>query len=126
MNIIFMETRNKDKIPLFLFEQRVFLTGGNMMYPNLKERIEKELMAIRPFQSTFQVIKAGKICLPLAMSLYKMSWPGNVTQCSCVSCCVQSLLRMSKTSNPQKQKKRREQTNMWYYYPRHSDRVSSL
>ncbi|XP_071802148.1 actin-related protein 5-like [Asterias amurensis] len=39
--------------------QRVFLTGGNMMYPNMKDRIETELMAMRPFQSTFQVIPAG-------------------------------------------------------------------
>uniref|UniRef100_G1PD23 Actin-related protein 5 n=1 Tax=Myotis lucifugus TaxID=59463 RepID=G1PD23_MYOLU len=35
--------------------QNVFLTGGNLMYPGLKVRIEKELLAMRPFQSSFQV-----------------------------------------------------------------------
>ncbi|XP_036273652.1 actin-related protein 5 isoform X3 [Pipistrellus kuhlii] len=35
--------------------QNVFLTGGNLMYPGLKGRIEKELLAMRPFQSSFQV-----------------------------------------------------------------------
>ncbi|XP_061536995.1 actin-related protein 5 [Phycodurus eques] len=33
----------------------VFLTGGNMQYPGMKERIERELLAIRPFQSHFKV-----------------------------------------------------------------------
>lgn len=35
--------------------QNVFLTGGNVMYPGMKARIEKELLAMRPFQSSFQV-----------------------------------------------------------------------
>ncbi|XP_017524504.3 actin-related protein 5 isoform X1 [Manis javanica] len=35
--------------------QNVFLTGGNMMYPGMKARIEKELLEMRPFQSAFQV-----------------------------------------------------------------------
>ncbi|XP_060045953.1 actin-related protein 5 isoform X2 [Erinaceus europaeus] len=35
--------------------QNVFLTGGNMMYPGMKARIEKELLEMRPFQSSFQV-----------------------------------------------------------------------
>ncbi|XP_075757454.1 actin-related protein 5 isoform X2 [Pelodiscus sinensis] len=35
--------------------QNVFLTGGNTMYPGLKARIEKELLEMRPFQSSFQV-----------------------------------------------------------------------
>lgn len=35
--------------------QNVFLTGGNMMYPGMKVRIEKELLEMRPFQSSFQV-----------------------------------------------------------------------
>ncbi|XP_038046523.1 actin-related protein 5-like [Patiria miniata] len=39
--------------------QRVFLTGGNMMYPGMKQRIEAELLAMRPFQSPFQVFTAG-------------------------------------------------------------------
>uniref|UniRef100_A0A5F8HI82 Actin-related protein 5 n=1 Tax=Monodelphis domestica TaxID=13616 RepID=A0A5F8HI82_MONDO len=35
--------------------QNVFLTGGNVMYPGMKSRIEKELLEMRPFQSSFQV-----------------------------------------------------------------------
>nr|KAF6421612.1 actin related protein 5 [Rousettus aegyptiacus] len=35
--------------------QNVFLTGGNMMYPGMKVRIEKELLEMRPFRSSFQV-----------------------------------------------------------------------
>ncbi|XP_062996775.1 actin-related protein 5 [Elgaria multicarinata webbii] len=35
--------------------QNVFLTGGNMMYLGMKARIHKELLEIRPFQSSFQV-----------------------------------------------------------------------
>lgn len=39
--------------------QNVFLTGGNVMYPGLKSRIHKELLEMRPFQSTFQVNMAS-------------------------------------------------------------------
>nr|XP_033770780.1 actin-related protein 5 [Geotrypetes seraphini] len=35
--------------------QNVFLTGGNMTFPGMKARIERELLEMRPFQSTFQV-----------------------------------------------------------------------
>lgn len=35
--------------------RNVFLTGGNLQYPGMKERIERELLAMRPFQSHFQV-----------------------------------------------------------------------
>ncbi|XP_021776754.2 actin-related protein 5 isoform X2 [Papio anubis] len=35
--------------------QNVFLTGGNTMYPGMKARMEKELLEMRPFQSSFQV-----------------------------------------------------------------------
>ncbi|XP_027477634.1 actin-related protein 5 isoform X2 [Zalophus californianus] len=38
-----------------LLVQNVFLTGGNMMYPGMKGRIEKELLEMRPFQSAFKV-----------------------------------------------------------------------
>ncbi|XP_073165852.1 actin-related protein 5 isoform X2 [Lepidochelys kempii] len=38
-----------------LLVQNVFLTGGNTMYPGLKARIQKELLEMRPFQSSFQV-----------------------------------------------------------------------
>lgn len=33
----------------------VFLTGGNMQHPGMKERVERELLALRPFQSHFKV-----------------------------------------------------------------------
>lgn len=36
--------------------QNVFLTGGNTMYPGMKARMEKELLEMRPFQSSFQVL----------------------------------------------------------------------
>ncbi|XP_052040121.1 actin-related protein 5 [Apodemus sylvaticus] len=38
-----------------LLVQNVFLTGGNVMYPGMKARVEKELLEMRPFQSSFQV-----------------------------------------------------------------------
>ncbi|KAK2897836.1 actin-related protein 5 isoform X1 [Channa argus] len=36
----------------------VFLTGGNMQYPRMKDRVERELLALRPFQSNFKVTMA--------------------------------------------------------------------
>ncbi|MGH0153828.1 UNVERIFIED_CONTAM: hypothetical protein FKN15_056938 [Acipenser sinensis] len=39
--------------------QNVLLTGGNLMYPGTRERLERELLAIRPFQSHFQVRMAS-------------------------------------------------------------------
>uniref|UniRef100_A0A667XGD3 Actin-related protein 5 n=1 Tax=Myripristis murdjan TaxID=586833 RepID=A0A667XGD3_9TELE len=41
----------------------VFLTGGNMQYPGMKERVERELLAMRPFQSHFQVSMASRPAL---------------------------------------------------------------
>uniref|UniRef100_A0A8C6TC95 Actin-related protein 5 n=1 Tax=Neogobius melanostomus TaxID=47308 RepID=A0A8C6TC95_9GOBI len=38
----------------------VFLTGGNMLYPGMKQRVERELLAIRPFQSHFKVSMAAR------------------------------------------------------------------
>ncbi|CAN9515779.1 unnamed protein product [Ophioblennius macclurei] len=38
----------------------VFLTGGNMQYPGMKERVERELLAMRPFQSQFKVNMASR------------------------------------------------------------------
>ena len=40
-----------------------------MSYPNIQQRIEKELLAIRPFQSTFQVFQAGKEIYTEAMCI---------------------------------------------------------
>ena len=55
--------------------QYVFLTGSNANFPNLLERISKELLEMRPFQSTFNVFKAGMYCrwgCILAMELVHM------------------------------------------------------
>ncbi|XP_034000453.1 actin-related protein 5 [Trematomus bernacchii] len=41
----------------------VFLTGGNMLYPGMKERVERELLAMRPFQSQFKVTMASQPAL---------------------------------------------------------------
>lgn len=40
----------------------VFLTGGNMQYPGMRERVERELLAMRPFQSHFKVCPFLKPC----------------------------------------------------------------
>ncbi|XP_071948092.1 actin-related protein 5-like [Antedon mediterranea] len=39
--------------------QNVFITGGNMSYPGIEQRITKELLEMRPFQSTFNILKAA-------------------------------------------------------------------
>ncbi|XP_065174922.1 actin-related protein 5-like [Sycon ciliatum] len=39
--------------------QNVFLTGGVSKYPNLKERVDRELLAMRPYQSSFGVTLGG-------------------------------------------------------------------
>uniref|UniRef100_A0A8C5QXJ1 Actin-related protein 5 n=1 Tax=Leptobrachium leishanense TaxID=445787 RepID=A0A8C5QXJ1_9ANUR len=39
--------------------QNVFLTGGNVMYPGFRDRMEKELLQLRPFGSSFQVSVAS-------------------------------------------------------------------
>ncbi|XP_056455766.1 actin-related protein 5 [Gadus chalcogrammus] len=41
----------------------VFLTGGNMLYPGMKERVERELLAMRPFQSHYKVTLAARPAL---------------------------------------------------------------
>ncbi|KAM9856040.1 actin-related protein 5 [Aulostomus maculatus] len=41
----------------------MFLTGGNMQYPGMKERVERELLAMRPFQSHFKVTMASRPAL---------------------------------------------------------------
>jgi actin-related protein 5 len=35
--------------------QNIFLTGGNVLFPNFKERLERELLASRPSGSSFAV-----------------------------------------------------------------------
>ncbi|KAG9270189.1 actin-related protein 5 [Astyanax mexicanus] len=46
-----------------LLAENVFLTGGNLLYPGVKERVERELLAIRPFQSHFKVSQAAQPAL---------------------------------------------------------------
>ncbi|XP_066500287.1 actin-related protein 5 [Hoplias malabaricus] len=43
--------------------ENVFLTGGNLLYPGVKERVERELLAMRPFQSHFKVTLASQPAL---------------------------------------------------------------
>ncbi|KAL6456511.1 hypothetical protein MHYP_G00350550 [Metynnis hypsauchen] len=42
-----------------MLAENVFLTGGNLLYPGVKERVERELLAMRPFQSHFKVSLAS-------------------------------------------------------------------
>ncbi|XP_050415648.1 actin-related protein 5 [Patella vulgata] len=51
----------------------VFLTGGNSNIPNFKERMEKELLEMRPFQSTFTVYKAANPSLDAWLGARKWS-----------------------------------------------------
>ncbi len=41
-----------------LLIQNVFITGGNTLHANFLERLESELCAMRPFQSSFRVKQA--------------------------------------------------------------------
>lgn len=43
-----------------LLADNVFITGGCAQLPGLKARIERELMSIRPFQTSYKVIVAGQ------------------------------------------------------------------
>ncbi|XP_036434541.1 actin-related protein 5 [Colossoma macropomum] len=46
-----------------MLAENVFLTGGNLLYPGVKERVERELLAMRPFQSHFKVSLASQSAL---------------------------------------------------------------
>ncbi|XP_065149196.1 actin-related protein 5 [Paramisgurnus dabryanus] len=43
--------------------KNVFLTGGNLQYSGVRERVQRELLAIRPFQSYFKVSVAARPAL---------------------------------------------------------------
>lgn len=43
--------------------QNIFVTGGNAQHPNFCSRLERELLAVRPFQSTFKVCSASNLSL---------------------------------------------------------------
>lgn len=51
---VFVLCRYSPELQAMLAEN-VYLTGGNLLYPGVKERVERELLAIRPFQSQFKV-----------------------------------------------------------------------
>lgn len=42
-----------------LFSQHIFLTGGPSSFPNFRERLERDLLALRPFKSKFGIYQAG-------------------------------------------------------------------
>ncbi|KAI8439450.1 hypothetical protein MSG28_013232 [Choristoneura fumiferana] len=46
-----------------LLANNVFLTGGCSQFPGLKERLERELLEMRPFQSTHKVVTAKNASL---------------------------------------------------------------
>ncbi|XP_053610708.1 actin-related protein 5 isoform X1 [Plodia interpunctella] len=46
-----------------LLANNVFLTGGGSQLPGLKERLERELLEMRPFQSTHKVVMAQNASL---------------------------------------------------------------
>ena len=43
-----------------VLSQNVIVTGGNTLFPGVEERLRTEMRAIRPFQSDFSVLSAGK------------------------------------------------------------------
>ena len=46
-------------IVISVLVQNLFLTGGCASFPNMQTRLERELLAMRPFQSTFSVTIAS-------------------------------------------------------------------
>ncbi|XP_039756540.1 actin-related protein 5 [Pararge aegeria] len=55
MEYVFKHFSPEDQL---LLANNVFLTGGCSQFPGLKERLEKELLEMRPFQSTHKVVMA--------------------------------------------------------------------
>lgn len=60
----------------------IFVTGGVAKLPGLKERLEKELLEMRPFQSTFAVIIANDPSLDAWSGARKFATAGNVNNFS--------------------------------------------
>ncbi|CAH3982613.1 unnamed protein product [Pieris brassicae] len=56
MEYVFKHFSAEDQL---LLANNVFLTGGCSQFPGLKERLERELLEMRPFQSTHKVVMAG-------------------------------------------------------------------
>ncbi|XP_026726192.1 actin-related protein 5 [Trichoplusia ni] len=60
MDYVFKHFSPEDQL---LLANNVFLTGGCSQFPGLKERLERELLEMRPFQSTHKVVMAKNPCL---------------------------------------------------------------
>ncbi|CAK1555752.1 unnamed protein product [Leptosia nina] len=56
MEYVFKHFNAEDQL---LLANNVFLTGGCSQFPGLKERLERELLEMRPFQSTHKVVTAS-------------------------------------------------------------------
>ncbi|CAH2043689.1 unnamed protein product, partial [Iphiclides podalirius] len=56
MEYVFKHFSTEDQL---LLANNVFLTGGCSQFPGLKERLERELLEMRPFQSTHRVVVAN-------------------------------------------------------------------
>ncbi|XP_059052636.1 actin-related protein 5 [Achroia grisella] len=56
MEYVFKHFSPEDQL---LLANNVFLTGGCSQFPGLKERLERELLEMRPFQSTHKVVTAA-------------------------------------------------------------------
>ncbi|XP_046844993.1 actin-related protein 5-like [Xenia sp. Carnegie-2017] len=63
--------------------QNIFVTGGNAQYTNFCTRLEKELLAFRPFQSTFKVNRASNFSLDSWLGMRQ--WARTVSDLSSVS-----------------------------------------
>lgn len=60
MEYVFKHFTPEDQL---LLANNVFLTGGCSQFPGLKERLERELLEMRPFQSTYKVVTAKNASL---------------------------------------------------------------
>ncbi|XP_063386419.1 actin-related protein 5 [Cydia fagiglandana] len=60
LEYVFKHFSAKDQL---LLANNVFLTGGCSQFPGLKERLERELLEMRPFQSTHKVVTAKNASL---------------------------------------------------------------
>lgn len=65
----------------------VFLTGGNMHYSGMKERVERELLAMRPFQSQFKVRQQHDFHPNVCSELKKMTDAFQMHQCCYIDAC---------------------------------------
>lgn len=57
--------------------ENVYVTGGGAQFPGLKERLERELMEIRPFQSLFSITIAPDPSLDAWLSANKFANAAN-------------------------------------------------